>query len=84
MRKCVGCCKMFDKRQLIRLAKDEDGCVFIDERGKFQARGAYLCRNAECLKKAEKSKAFQRAFSCAVCSELYEKLKIEVSEGVSE
>ena len=53
-RMCVGCGQMFDKRELIRVVKSPEGEIGIDLTGKKNGRGAYICNNPECLKKAKK------------------------------
>ena len=62
-RMCTGCGEMFDKRTLIRVVKSPEGEVSLDLTGKKNGRGAYVCNNLECLKKARKKRAFERAFS---------------------
>ena len=74
MRQCTGCREMKPKRELIRVVKSPDGEISIDPRGKKPGRGAYICPNAECLKKAEKSKALERAFDTKIPDEVYESL----------
>ena len=54
---CTGCGEMFDKRTLVRVVKSPDGEISLDLTGKKAGRGAYVCKNAECLKKARKKKA---------------------------
>jgi predicted RNA-binding protein YlxR (DUF448 family) len=49
------------KGELIRVAFYE-GKISLDETGRARGRGAYLCRNPECFDKAEKRRAFNRAF----------------------
>ena len=49
MRMCTGCGEMFDKRTLVRVVKSPDGEVSLDLTGKKSGRGAYVCKNAECL-----------------------------------
>ena len=56
MRMCTGCGEMFDKRELVRVVKSPEGEVSLDLTGKKAGRGAYVCKNAECLKKARKHK----------------------------
>ena len=60
MRMCVGCREMKEKRSLIRVVRSPEGEVSLDAGGKKPGRGAYVCRNAECLKTAIKRKAFNR------------------------
>lgn len=75
MRQCLGCREMKPKRELIRAVKSPDGEVNLDFKGKMPGRGAYLCSNGECLKKAMKSKALERAFSVQIPEEIYEELR---------
>ena len=55
-RQCVGCREMKDKRALIRAVKSPQGEVSLDFTGKKPGRGAYVCPNSECLKRARKSR----------------------------
>ena len=77
-RMCVGCGQMFDKRELIRVAKSPEGEVGIDLTAKKNGRGAYICNNPECLKKAKKKKSLERAFSVKIEDELYAKMEEEI------
>ena len=61
MRMCVGCREMHEKRELIRIVKSAEGMVSIDMRGKAPGRGAYICRKNDCLERAMKSRALERA-----------------------
>lgn len=79
MRMCVGCREMRPKRELIRVVKTPENNVVLDVTGKTNGRGAYVCRCAECLRKAEKSGAINRAFSMAVPKELFQKLGEELA-----
>ena len=78
MRQCLGCREMKEKSELIRAVRSPDGVISLDFRGKAPGRGAYLCRNAACLKKAVKSKALERAFSAQIPAEVYERLEREM------
>ena len=71
-RMCVACREMCPKEELVRLVKTENGIV-IDAAKKLQGRGVYVHRKAECVRLAEKKKAFQRHFRCAVEREVYER-----------
>lgn len=79
LRQCVGCREMKDKKMLIRIIKNEEG-IFIDETGKKNGRGAYICPNVECLKKAVSSKGLERSFKSPVAAEVYEELKKELKK----
>lgn len=74
LRKCAGCGQMKEKTELIRVVKDDQGKVKIDESGRMNGRGAYLCKDPECLKKARKSRALERSLKCGVPPELYDEL----------
>lgn len=75
---CVGCGEMFDKRDLIRVVKSLEGDISIDLTGKKNGRGAYICNNTECLKKAKKRKSIERAFSVKIDDEIYSKMEEEI------
>ncbi|WP_297133572.1 RNase P modulator RnpM [Terrisporobacter sp.] len=77
-RKCISCQDRDNKKELIRIVKNKEGEIFIDLTGKANGRGAYICKDSECLKKAIKSKALNRAFKMEVPNEVYEKLLSEL------
>lgn len=77
MRMCTGCREMHPKAELIRVVKTPDGEIKLDTAGRVNGRGAYLCKNPQCLKRAEKSNALARAFEMNVASEIYERLEKE-------
>ena len=81
LRMCVGCGEMFDKRTLVRVVKSREGEVSLDLTGKKAGRGAYVCSNPECLKKARKKRAFERAFSMQIEDAVYEKMEEEIENG---
>lgn len=78
-RMCSGCGQMFDKRELIRIVHSPEGEIFIDTKGRANGRGAYICRDTQCLKKAIKSKRLERSFKIAIPNEIYEKLNEELT-----
>ena len=80
MRQCLGCREMFPKRELIRVVRSPEGRLSLDFKGKAPGRGAYLCPNPDCLKKARKSRAIERAFSVSVPEEVYEALEARMEE----
>ncbi len=81
MRQCLGCREMKPKKELIRVVRSPEGEIGLDFRGKAPGRGAYLCRSGECLKKAVKSKALERAFSAQIPQEVYDRLQREMEVG---
>ena len=74
MRQCVGCREMRPKKELVRVVKGPDGGISLDFRGKAPGRGAYLCPNSECLRRAIRSRALERAFSCQIPQQIYDAL----------
>ena len=78
-RQCVGCRTMTDKRELARIVKTPEGEIVLDTTGKKSGRGAYVCRNPECLRKARKSRALERAFETAIPAEVYDALEAQMS-----
>ena len=73
-RQCVGCREMKNKKELIRVLKTDEG-IIIDDTGKKNGRGAYICPNADCLKKAIDNKGLERSFKMPVVNRVYEDLK---------
>ena len=81
MRQCVGCREMKPKRELVRVVKSPEGVISLDFRGKAPGRGAYLCPDPACLKRAMKAKALSRAFETEIPQEIYEDLLAKMEEG---
>lgn len=77
-RQCVGCHEMKNKKDLIRILKTESEGIVIDTTGKKNGRGAYICPNPECLKKAIASKGLERSFKMPVGQDVYDSLKKEL------
>ncbi len=77
-RQCVGCREMKDKKSLLRVVRSPEGAVSLDFVGKKPGRGAYVCRSVECLKKARKSRALERAFGTAIPPEVYDAMEAEL------
>lgn len=78
LRMCVGCREMKEKRQLIRVVRTPDHCGELDFTGKKPGRGAYLCNNTECLKKAKKSKSLERALNVTLSDAVFQRLEEEM------
>ena len=81
MRMCVACREMRPKKELCRVVRTPEGEVRIDESGRANGRGAYLCRDTACLDKAVKSRALERALETAITPELYDELEREMVSG---
>ena len=78
LRKCLGCNEMKEKKSLIRIVKTAENEIFLDETGKKNGRGAYICPNSDCLSKAIKNKGLERSFKMAIPDEVYENLTKEM------
>jgi len=74
MRRCVACHQMKDKRELIRVVRSPEGEIFIDPTGKKNGRGAYLCRNSDCIAKARKAKSLSRELKTEIPAEVFDQL----------
>ena len=81
VRQCVGCRAQKPKNELLRVVRSPEGTVSLDTRGKAPGRGAYLCRSADCLKRAGKSRALDRALGVSLPEEVLERLCAEMEAG---
>ncbi|KPU28174.1 nucleic-acid-binding protein implicated in transcription termination [Caloranaerobacter sp. TR13] len=80
LRKCVGCSEQKPKKELVRIVKNKEGIVSVDLKGKANGRGAYICRNIDCLEKAIKGKKLNKALEIDIPQEVYIKLKEELTK----
>ncbi|MBO4983693.1 MAG: YlxR family protein [Clostridia bacterium] len=78
LRRCLGCMQSFPKKDLIRVVRTPENEVLIDITGKKSGRGAYLCRDKACLKKAIKAKRLQTNLEVQIGEELIEALSKEL------
>ncbi|WP_286906347.1 RNase P modulator RnpM [Clostridium sp. UBA1652] len=79
MRMCNGCMEMKPKKELIRIVKSPTGEISVDLTGKKSGRGAYICKNVECLEKSYKAKRLNKNLESEINAEIYEKLKEVIS-----
>ena len=80
-RQCMGCRERKAKRDMIRVVRGTDGMVSLDFGGKMNGRGAYVCPDPECLRKAQRAKALERSLEVPIPDEVYEKLVKEMGES---
>jgi predicted RNA-binding protein YlxR (DUF448 family) len=80
-RRCTGCGEHFPKNTLIRVLRTPEGEIILDLTGKKNGRGAYICKNAACLKKARKSRRIESSLDCRISDELYTKMEEELTVG---
>ena len=81
VRQCLGCREHKPKPELIRVVRSPEGEVSLDFKGKKPGRGAYVCPDPECLKKARKSRALERAFSAPLPDEVWGQLEEQMKAG---
>lgn len=77
---CVGCRERFLKLDLIRIVRTPKNEILIDKKGKLSGRGAYVCKNVDCLSKAYKTRALQRALEAEISDDLLNQLKEDIIE----
>ena len=77
MRLCIGCGEMKSKKELMRILHTPEDTFVLDVTGKKNGRGAYMCKNGECLKKAIKSKGLERSFKMSIPKDVYAALEEE-------
>ena len=80
-RRCTGCGEHFPKNTLIRVLRTPEGEVILDLTGKKSGRGAYICKSAQCLKKARKARRLETSLECPISNEIYEKMEEELEVG---
>lgn len=80
MRQCIGCGEMKNKREMLRVLRTTENEIVLDATGRKNGRGAYLCGNADCFRKAVRSKGLERSLKTAIPSEVYESLEKEIEK----
>ena len=78
-RTCIGCNIKKDKKDFIRIVKDNQNNISIDRTGKANGRGAYICDSLECLEKAIKNKKIEKSFKMQIDEAVYENLRGVIS-----
>ena len=81
MRQCLGCREMKPKKELIRVVRSPEGEISLDFKGKANGRGAYVCPDPACLKKAIKARALERALETSIPQEIYALLTAQMEAG---
>lgn len=74
-RMCVVCRAMKDKNELIRVVRNKEGYFALDPTGKMPGRGAYVCRDGDCVSRLEKVRGLERAFKGSVPREVKDSVK---------
>ncbi|MCY6958255.1 RNase P modulator RnpM [Clostridium brassicae] len=79
-RMCTGCSEMKPKKDLIRVVKNKEDEVSVDLTGKKPGRGAYICKDSNCLQSAFKTKRLEKSLGIRITEEIYNRLKDEINE----
>ena len=74
-RRCIACNEQKEKKELLRIVRTPEGNVEVDLTGKKNGRGAYICKNEECLKKVIKSKRLEKNLDISIDSDFYEEIR---------
>lgn len=77
---CLGCGEMKPKRELVRVVKSKEGEISLDLTGRKAGRGAYICKDTECLRKARKARRFEKSFECRIDDSVYDSMEAELDE----
>ena len=80
MRKCIGCNEMKEKRELVRIVRNNEGVINVDTVGKMPGRGAYICKNTDCFDAAVKAKRLERSFKTRIPDDIYPTLREIISD----
>lgn len=75
LRTCVVTKEQFEKKDLLRIVKNNEGLVFVDTTGKANGRGAYIKKDLETLELAKKNKALDRALETTISDEVYDEIE---------
>ena len=81
MRRCVGCNEHKPKAELLRVVRDPEGGVSLDFKGKKSGRGAYICRDVKCLRKARKNHRIDKDLECTIPDEVYDAMEQELESN---
>ena len=77
LRMCIACRQLKEKKSMLRIVKNEEGKIFIDFTSKASGRGAYICNDAECVKKLKKQRLLNNVFACTVDDGIYSSVEEE-------
>lgn len=77
-RQCVGCGENKNKKEMMRVIKTTEEEILLDETGKKNGRGAYICKNIDCLNKAIKNKGLERSLKTQIPKPVYDELLKEM------
>lgn len=81
MRQCMGCNEHKPKAELLRVVRSAEGEISLDFVGKKSGRGAYLCHDVKCLRRARKSKRIDRVLECEIPEAIYDAMEAEMERN---
>lgn len=82
LRHCKGCNAERPKGELLRVVRTPDGAVALDFTGRVSGRGVYICRDASCLRRAQKTKRLEHELGCPIPDEVFASLEAALAEGM--
>jgi len=74
-RTCMACNNKTNKYNLIRIVRTPEGKPIIDNTGKIEGRGAYICSNEKCLNKVIKTERISRTLKIKIDKNFYENIR---------
>ena len=74
-RTCAVCKKQKNKNELLRIVKNKENIIKVDENGREQGRGAYICYDIECFEKGRKTKKLDKTLDIKINDEIYNQIK---------
>ena len=83
VRQCMGCNEHKPKQELLRVVRSPEGEISLDFTGKKNGRGAYLCRDVKCLRRARKSRRIDKVLETEIPDEVYDRMEREMEENES-
>ena len=81
-RTCTVCRKQKNKNELLRIVKNKENIIIVDENGKEPGRGAYICYDRECLEKAEKTKKLEKVLNVKIKDDIYIKIRDVIEKKI--
>lgn len=80
LRRCAGCNEQKSKKEFVRVIRTPEGEILLDESGKANGRGVYLCPKKSCLQKARKAKRLERNLKMAIPDEIWVQLEEKLEQ----
>ena len=84
MRQCMGCNEHKPKADLLRVVRSPEGTISLDTTGRASGRGAYLCRDVQCLRRARKSRRIENTLECTIPEEVWDRMEEELERYADE